>query len=997
MQRILKKFQKDGTFKDFEKKLPEYGTVYETRGDDLILYHVTKENTTSATGLSWSNIKAAANNRANTFIEDIYGNMVPYNNQSYQFIQNRMTANAQVYTGNWTEWGSLSPIDVVARIDNARTGATANLKMGVNNIEQMINSVQERNWVSRRYWSALDKLMAQEDELVRDYFTIKGGVKWTTIPFGYWWAKKGFGIEGISQYMLPDTWHKLTFAIGTQNIYDFAYVDFFANEGSDQGDMFSQVINSLPWKFILDELSDKYNPVKDLYYSLTKNQLRNETENLAFYLTGPQECVGCSMVLRSDDLTRFRPFFFMDNQKIVSYILEDTVSDKAKEKGQTLIMFGHHTNLEGQSGNEKGEPIDLVRAVNGDSGTKTCQQAIESLQFGGVNIGKALPAAITKKGRIGAVLGGMESITYGMFFWAGIFSTAAVQIVIAPQLQDCIDVDEGYYAHYFVPVKKETDKKADATVKSTDKVSSMVNRFKENYIDTFKGDKNSMTKEAAEKIGGEIDRFVKDSKSNDIVQATLRLEGMNSGQLDSAALFYFWCGKGCEINPASYKQGGTEQMRGTNDVNVGIDFAKGEITANGTPVVESPDNVRMASTNLNIPAIEIPRTLSQACIENSTEKAIQISADGIVQVLNRDLLSCLQSGVMMQTGLPLQSDRLNDAFGKLDNIVTTTHPNVRAMGDGIIAEGIPRRIADGRGATIIILANKEVKLSGSNDDSNSLGRLESLQFANGSIVVKPDGCFLAWLRHHEDGILNKDLVKGLKSSVNRELNEQTNCSEPAVNFEIKPDLASSYKTDKADKFNTALQHQGPFNVFETPTQRFVITSEPNAQGICEDHLRVVDKDSGKVTDYVGSITQTPDGFKIRANDGKEHEVKFSTKDGAPFVQLDSNKPELLTAAQGKNGSFYYDPDKGLWYAENAQLLPLIDAFREGIAAKVQPNGETTATASGNVLNLDLGGKSDSGLLNLPSLPESKLLLAIFVSMLVATFIVMQGRKKTKAK
>ena len=361
--------------------------------------------------------------------------------------------------------------------------------------------------------------------------------------------------------------------------------------------------------------------------------------------------------------------------------------------------------------------------------------------------------------------------------------------------------------------------------------------------------------------------------------------------------------------------------------------------------------------------------------------------------MNPELLKCIQEGVIGQTGLELSTNKLNDAFGELKAIVTTTHPNIKPTGEGIIAEGLPRKVAEGVGAKVKIYANKDVNLSSSNDGVTEVGSLESLQFENGVIVVKPNGCFVTWLKHHEDGILSKDLVEGIKPKLTRELNSATQCEDPAINFELIPDLGSDFKVSKVDKFNDALAHQGPFTIFETATKRYAISAEKNAEGICEDHLRVIDKDTGAVTDYVGKIAQTPEGFKITTNDGKQHEVKFSTKDGAPFIQLDENKPELLNAAQGKNGSFYYDPDKGLWFAENAQLLPLIEAFREGIAAKVQPNGETTATASGNVLNLDLGKDKDSELLNLPSLPQSRILILLIMGLLIATFIAVQRRRK----
>ncbi|MCR4335357.1 MAG: hypothetical protein NUV57_02360 [archaeon] len=994
LQRILKKFGEDGSFENFAtpQALAEYGSGFQNSGDDLIYYVFDRENRVNYRGLSYSNLERAATGQRDTFALTDYGEYIPYTQQSVPFIQNRMGANAALYEGNWKQAGVLTPADITARITNARTGPTANMKFGTLNTQQMIDTLQERNWVSRRYWNSLDKLMAQEDELVRGYFTVKGGAKWTTVPFGYWWAKKGFGIEGVSQYQLPDTWHDLKFTHGSENIYDFAYIDFFANEGSDQGDLFIQVINKLPWKLILDELSEKFNPVKNLYDSLTKNELRNETEDLAFYLTGPEECVNCSMVLRSsNDLTEFKPFFFVEDKQLVSYILEDTRSEEARAKGQTLIAFAGHTNLVGQSGREEGEPIDLVAAIR-EEDIKTCSEAIQELNFYGMNFGKYLPEAVTENGRIGAVLGSLESVTYGVFFWAGIFSTAAIQIVVAPQLHGCVDVDEGYYAHYFAPAQTEEDSETDSSVQSTEKVSQIVDNFRDTFVQGFESDQNTFTKDAAEELGAEIDKFVRDSKENDIVQATLTMNGLSSGQIDSRTLFYFWCGPGCEINAANYKTEGKEQIRGTNGSNVDIDFKKGEISVDGVPIVQSEDNVRLASTNLNIPAIEIPKTVTVTCLENTTEVVVEINAHGEVNILNSDLLNCIRQGVLEQTGLPMDSGtmKLNDVFGPLEVVVTSTHPNVKFFDDKIIAEGIPRKVAEGSNAKLSILANKDVNLSVSNDGETSLGKLESIQFANGSIVVKPDGCFLTWLKHHEDGKISKDLVKGIKSDLDRELNPVSQCEEPAIDFSLLGNSDSPRQADDIAKFNESLQHMGPFQIFETPTQRFVISAEEDENGACIDHLRVIDKETGEVTDYTGNITKTPDGFKITTPDGETHEVAFSTKDGAPIVQFDENKPELLTAAQGKNGSFYYDPEKGIWFAENAQLLPLIEAFREGIAAKVGPNGEVTATASGNALTVNLGG-DDSGFLNLPSLPEEKILLVLILGLLVATFVIVQRR------
>lgn len=1009
LRNILRKVKNDASFEGFD--LPQYrnqfGGVYESRGDNLVLYTLDQPNAQLKGNLSYGNLttQAPTGTRQQLWVKDDTGRAIPFNSSSAKYLQQRLSTGAGVLEGNWKEYGEISPIDMIARIDNGRTGSTGNLRMGVYNVQTMIDTLQERNWISRRYWSTLDKLAAQENELIRTYFTIQGGAKWTTLPFGYWWSKKGFGQEGLSLYQLPETWHDLKFTQGEEPVYDYAYVDLFANEGSDTGDIFVQMINNLPWKLVLDELSDRYNPVKNLYDSLTKNQIRSETENLAMYMTGPEDCPGCSVVITSQNMDDFKPAFFVENQQLMSYFVEDIQTEKARAKGQTLIFFGGHTNLVGQSGEDKGEPINLADAVRNekekdDKKAKTCRQAIEDLHFAGISWGKLyngiMPDIRHKDSAIGGALAGLESITYGTFFWAGIFSTVAVQVAIAPQLHGCVDTEQGYYAHYFLPVKEVKDKQSGTTEKSTEKVSKLVQGFREKFVDSFKSDSNSTVKNAAEDLGSQIDTFTKDAKQNDILQATLRMEGTSSGELYSKELFYVWAGKESVISPVTYRTEGKEKISGNNDVNLSIDFEKGQISANGKTIVESPDNVRMATTNLGVPAIEIPKTLTQTCLHDLQENIFEINADGDVRVKNKEALDCLKRGVEEQTGLPLQSDKLNDVFGKLEAIVTDTHPNIRPMGQSIMAEGTPRKVAQGRSATVTIKANMDVNLSSSNDGETRLGKLQSLQFANGSIVVKPDGCFITWLRHHENGILNKDDVGGLKANMNREYNGETMCEEPTVNFELLPEAGSDLKKSRVDNFNKSLQHMGPYTVFETPTKRYVISAEKDESGKCRDHLRVIDKATGKVTDYVGDITQTPNGLKIKTDDGKEHELAFSEKDGAPLVQFDKDKPETLTAAQGKNGSFYYDPEKGLWFAENAQLLPLIEAFREGLAAKVAPNGEVTATAQGNVLNVDLG-KKDDGLLNLPSLPDNRTLVFVLLSLTVFAFIYLQNRQQIKRK
>ncbi len=991
-RRILDKFVNDGQWKGFEGEKHVYDSVYETAkigGVDtgfMQLYGFDEATQQAYRGLSYSNLERAAKDIKNIWAKTDYGEFIRYNPQTVPLIQSRIAGNATLVQGTWKPIMALTPEEMAMRLTNART--RQNMKVALNNIDEMLDTVKERNWVSRRYWSALDKLFAQEDELVKSYFSIKGGVKWTAYPYGYWWVKRGVGIEDISMYQLPDDWKEVTFYLGEEDVYNDAYIDFFANEGSDQGDIFVQVLNKLPWKLIYDELSKLYAPVKNFMDALTKNELRNEAEDLAFYLTGPDECTGCTMVLRSENLEDFSPFF-ASNQTLDSYILEDTRTDKAKKKGQTIIAYAHHTNLKGETSDIEGEEIDLVKAKKEK---KTCMDVLENdLELLGVNYGKIMP----KGPAVAGVIYGMETLSYLTFFWSGIFATAAMMILVAPKFQDCVDYDEGYYVHYFIPTEKEESEQEDVPELSTEKFVNFVGGFKDMVVGSFTGDNNNtMTRSAVEEIGEEIDRFVGNAKDNKIVQAKLSVFGQTTGQLTGRKLFYFWCGEGCEMHAAEYKTQGKEVLSDSNrGISLEIDYENGVLSQNGVPIVTNPDAVRMISLDTRIPAEEIPKTLTTACISESSDTAIEINARGEAFVKHPELLGCIQEGVEAQTGMGFTGENLYNVFGRAEAVITDTHPQIKPMDEKIIAEGVPRKIATGRNEKIIIMANKDVNLTSSNDNLPYVGRLRSIQFKNGSIVVKPDGCFLVWLRHHEKGILNQNDVKGLKTDLTTSKNPETECEEPAINLEIQGDPNSPYSMQKAAEFNEALDHVGPFQVFETPTKRYILYMGPPPE--CEEHLRIIDKETGEITDYKGDAVETPEGLKFIEDDGTEHSLNFGAKDGVPYVQFDGGKPETLTAAQGRNGSFWYDPEKGLWYAENGQLLPLLEAFRKGIGTQVGPNGEVTSTATGNVLNLELGGEG-AGFLNLPSLPEQAIYLMIFIAgliVVIAGIRIKLGRRK----
>jgi len=906
---------------------------------------------------------------------------IPVNKETLGLIEERASGNVPLYRGGWEPFKELSPEEWATQMTEPRTLSRIQSIKG--NANHIYDVVTEKGWSSRRYTSLLDKAFAEEDALIKSYFSLKGGAKWTAVPFGYWWFKRGLGIEDLSAYQLPDTWMDLEFTAGSEAVYDDAYIDFFANEGSDQGDLFVQLLNKLPWKMVLDEVSDKFNPVKNFYDMLTGKTLRNETENLAYYLAGSDDCPTCSVVIRSQDMEDFSPFF-ASNQPLKNYVLEDTVSQEAQEKGQTLISFAHHLNLIGKTKDIEGEEINIAKAM--EEG-ETCTDKVKDTPLSYLNPLRLFGAG--EGADVALFYGTMETLSYVTFLWAGIFTSIAMQTLVLPELQDCVDSEEGYYTHYFVPAQKEEDKQNDVAAVSTEKVTGMVQDYKDQLLEGMEGDE-SFTRQAVEEIGSQIDKFAANAADNDIVQATLRISGQSSGQLQGSKLFYFWCAPGCEIYKAGYSTTGKKVITDPNTGNtVEIDNETGTVSINGKEVISEADIARLSADNAAIPATELPQTITRIAVPDSEELLMMITASGEAILENEQVLGCLQEGVKAQTGLTLPGKKISDVFGRVEVVITDSHPSIKPMADSILAEGMPRKIAQGADATISILDNKQVKLSKSNDQQPAVGKLRSVQFKNGQIVYKPEtNELLVWLRHHNEAVLKPDDAVALRANLTTTTNPETGCEEPAVDFTVTGNQDSELSQYRAEQFNKSLENFGPFQVFETETKRYVLYTDED----CTEHLRVIDKETGEViADYEGQAQQTPTGIEFIDKDGVSHTLDFSSKDGVPTVSYEGGAPETLCMAEGRNGSFWYDPENGLWYAENAQLLPLLEAFKQqGISTKANDDGSVTSSAQGNVMNIKLG-EGDKGFLNLPGLPEDILQLALFIVSLLGAITLVRGR------
>jgi hypothetical protein len=906
---LFQKLNKDGHFNFTPADAAEYKTYFESVGDKLVLYSPSAKGASIGTVTRTTIEEAAAQgNLVNAFAKLDDGTFVPFNKNNIKYILKKTASDVQLFQGGWEKAREISAEEMSEILLGPRvswrTAAWAR------NSRTMLQWARENNWQLRKHYANwIDQAAAYEDQIIKSYLSPKGGLKWTAYPFAFWAAKRGVGVEDLSLYQLPDTWTSLNVDTGSTPIYHDAFIDFFANEGSDQGDVFVAFLNKLPWKLVLNKLSENFNPVHQAFAGLTENEIRNETGNLVTYVSGPKDCPTCGLTLQSKDLKAFAPNFNAD-QRLQTFILENTPADQ-KDVGQTLIAYTRHTNIKGTSKEIKNDlngGIDLEAAL---LSKETCYDKVEKMVGGIPLVGALYPTSKFPSSAAAAaiLLGFGENVGYALFTWGGFLGSAVQQILLAPQLQDCVDTQEGYFIHFFSPAPKKAKGNEAPKEIGTQKVADLVKNGTDQIYNALQGrapqafpsatpdghlpqDYNQLqdpnwTQSATKSLKDEIDGLVNNAETKDLVEALVTTEGQSTGQLTGLHLFYVWIQGNTEANPANYRTNGKELIS-DGKTTVENDFNSGKVRINGKDVITNPDITRMGAENLAIPAYEYPNRLTRIGLpSNSNEVVFAMNASGDMMVLNSDVLNCLKGGVMEQTGVPLNSDNLSEVFGPATAIVTDTHPNIYPVVGArrIVAEGTPRQIAEGDAAKAEVLASTTTILTPTLGGDPNVGRMQSIQFQNGVIVYKPDTHeLLVWLKRNQKAILTQNDVAGLNATKTTSKNPETGCDDPAINLAVSGNPNSELSQFKAGQFNDSLNTMGPYKIFDTPSKRFVLYSKLE-NGQCVPYFKVIDKATGEVLvdQPIKSIEQTPTGVKITTADGKDHTLDFSAENGRPIL------------------------------------------------------------------------------------------------------------------
>ena len=911
------------------------------------------------------------------------GRYIPLNESSVKYIESNpiIAGNVSVFESEYAPDITLTPEDFANRLTHQRSiGRT---KTSAANMDDLHNGLVQNEYVSRNYTSLLDKQFAEESNFIKNYLKnpVMGVYKGTLMPIAYWGFKKGFGNEDYSAFILPETWTTMKVTQGVDQIYKDSFIDFFVNEGSDQGDMFKRAFQTIPfvWTKVIELGMNTNDFVKENVskYSggwFESSLTRDVVKDVAFY-SHNENCVGCSgsLIYKNDKLAFSG---FQSGINMQAFLVEATSAEEKIKTGSLLVSYTHHSDISGKSAGVEGDGMNLSSAK---SQGLTCQQKLEKY-----NLGWAGPAA-------GGVAALGENLVYFAGFGPGLAASLIQQMTIGRELQDCVDDVEGYYIHFYAPPAKDAAKSKSKEAASNEGISGALANMssKLNEVVSEKTTTDNTTpanpvEKSLDVLKNQFQEFSTKAKEANILQASLELMAPSSGTIVGKDVFYIWFKD--TLMPNAYN---TKGRMVTTDGNqsVEINYETGELKINGETVLgaDKADHTRLITTDNRLPAQVVPVTLNKVSAPNNSSTVFELSSYGELKVLDSTVLDCIQKAILAQSGISYSGDELTQVFGEIKQFSTDKYGNLLAKDGKITLEGTSARMMGGSGSKIIVDGFWEAKLVADLNNNADAGKFSGITFEHGTIVLKPETNELViWLRQHADAVLNNSDVKGLNANLTSIKDPLTECPLPALNLEAIPFANDELGAKKVENFNTSMNHLGPFTQFTTNKNIYEFyTKLDENTGECKTFFRVRDKETGKILvdeEIVGPIKQDADGtIRFNTADGKEQTLKFDAENGVPKVSYNGGAPETLLSAQGPKGSFWYDPETGQWYPENGLQIPLNQAFKDnGTWLGTDKNGNVVGTSE-NKMTFNIGQQSASPLA-LPSMPETVLSLAMFIAL-----------------
>jgi hypothetical protein len=1016
---VMKEFQKNGDWSTWAGSIDARTMKVVESGPDagkIILYEVGKDGQlvkAAASADDMVQVLGTSGAGAQSIRNNLTGEIRALNQQNIDLVQNgAWSGNFDIVSSSWVPKTTVDPI----------TGATTQVALGPNefaplitqkriygrvntanlNLDDLYYTLRENpEFIQKRNWSLLDSQFAKEKDLMVNFYKqpLKTGIpKGTLLPIAYWNLKKGLGSEMFSAYMLPDTWTQINITQGSEEIYDDSYADFYANEGSDQGDMFARVINYplSVYNYVATKFTEENNTIAGDWISrvtgspegiqpegfLAKSITRDEVMDLAFY-SHNENCSGCSGNLASKDdsirLTLDAPV------EIEAFIAEAADVGTAEKKGSTIIAYTHHSNLEGKSGQIEGGNINL--SVDRENGN-TCDQKLR-----GLGLGWAGSAS-------GLALAGAESMFYVVGIGPGIIASVIQQTLITPKIQDCVDDQEGYYIHFYDPPPATAQAKKTKEVLSSETLTDAVGDMASNLKSTISNTDNPVAQSMGE-ITDQFTNFATQAKQQNILQAKIDLLPPNSGTVIGKQLFYWWF-KGNSM-PTGLKTEGKMVTKDGN-ISVEVDYEDGDLLIDGKKVIDGKKEIVGLITpgDDRGPFQAVPRRVNTVTAPNSDETVFELNGAGQIFVKHQDVLACIIAAIKNQSGITYSGNELTQVFGKLRSINTQGYEKVFVRDSTIYLEGSGPRVQGGLASNFIIDGFWNSRLEMSSDKTIESGKFIGMAFDHGSIVLnKETNELVIWLRQHKDAVLTDNEVSGLNAKLSTSTDPDTGCEQPAIELDAEAYPNDELGQKKVENFNTSMGILGPFTQFTTDGKIYEFYSKRDTEtGECKDFFKVIDKETGEVltdSEIVGGITQGDDGkLSFQTADGRNHTLEFDADNGVPTLKYNNGPAETLRTAQGPNGSFWYDPTTGKWYPENSMQIPLGQAFKDnGTLYNANADGSMSGKPV-NPMTFNIGQQEGQGF-NIPSLPETVSGLALFIALFLSLAFITTRRNPIKIK
>jgi len=778
----------------------------------------------------------------------------------------------------------------------------------------LLKTMYERDLIPKKYWNLMQYTLYNGKFVNRDH-VIRSAATWLVAPQAYWILKTSDSSPFKAYFVNEREMSNVTISTGQASVYNDAYMDIFSNEKFSSGDFFGEVFVQSIAKTAGD-LLDRFDAEKILNFAGIKS--RDTVEDIAFYTSTKGDCADC---ISSRQIVNGKVDVVTDARNdTVNYVLElpDT---KVAEEGLSLALYTHHTNIDFNltSTSSENNITDNINIADAISKKTTCVDRVKTSIF------STLPFFDdyfnSNASRTGLVMGILDhTLFYGTTallpgfagIALGMLGSYIVNSEFMDHFADCVDSEEGYYIHYTHKFEEESAKQSTLT--------SLVSEGKEKVPET--SDALNKVNSVMDDLKSKIVDIVQ-NKDKEFMQIKYNTFDDSKAKFETNGLFINWLGKRATCDKLSEDKESVvsaiaKDQNGNAQI-LTIDSKSNTLSLNGKVFLQS-ELVSLATQNGVFGGYEMPQ--SSTFIPLNGVDSFELYSNGDYKILDPSIEICFMNGAKTQTGLnyvnPLQyTGLIQRIVGKESGIFTPRSSEFLVLGG-------PIERADIKG-TLLIDSNVNIVTATKDLD---FGKLASIQFEKAIMIYREtEKDLVLWIKIIAQ--INGRDVQKFFATPTTVTNPDTGCEEQAFDLSVLGNELDSTAKQKGIDFDNALKHAGPFQYFETPDVILMFYSKEES-GECKSYMKAIDKKTGKIISdaEITSFSQNPDGtFNITTEDGKTHSIGFTNENGTPMLSYNGKKAPL-TMAQGRNGSFYFNPDTQEWTVANSQMLPFSDKFAE---------------------------------------------------------------------